>query len=64
MINIPGDSWISSVVCSSIDFVHYADILGVVYYNMDLPRILALLSPLGVYTRPPHMCDGCEWVYF
>ena len=58
--NIFGDSWISRVVCPSLDCVYYTSIFGVVYYIMVFPRVLDLLPPSVVYTLLPHIR---QWVW-
>ena len=52
LINFPGDSWMSILVCTSLDCVNFSDIVGVVYCNMASPHVLALFSPLVVCSCP------------
>ena len=59
--NFLGESWLSSVVCPSLDFVYTAEIFGVVSYMMVVPCVLSLLSPLVVYNHIPRMQ---LWVWF
>ena len=57
-----GDSWLSSVVCLSLDCVYYAAIVGVLYHIMMLSHVLALLPPLLVYICIPHI-QRWMWVF-
>ena len=51
----PGYSWILSLVCPSMDCVHYSDIFDVMYCKMEISHILDLFLPSLVCTGQHHM---------